>query len=136
MASSKVKILVIDDEPDICTLIKEYLGHSGDIEVQKCGSVKEARKALSRGGYDAIVSDYQMPEEDGMMFLKSLRSKNDRTPFIILTGKGREEIVIDALNNGADAYLQKDNKPEILFAELRHHILAAVRRYRTGGIHA
>jgi PAS domain S-box-containing protein len=131
MATYRIRILVVDDEPDICTLVKEHLDSPGDIEVHTCHSVSEARKALSTNTYDAVVSDYQMPEEDGISFLKSLRAKGDRIPFIILTGKSREELVIDALNSGADAYLLKGGKAGIPFAELSHHIHAAVRRYRT-----
>ena len=57
--------------------------------------------------YDAIISDYQIPDMDGIEFLKKVRSSGNSIPFIIFTGKGREEVVIEALNAGADFYLQK-----------------------------
>jgi PAS domain S-box-containing protein len=131
MAAYRIKILVVEDEPDICAIMQEGLDRRGEIEVHTCLSVLEARKSLAKDSFDAIVSDYQMPDEDGIMFLKSLRAKGDRTPFIMLNGKGREEVVIEALNNGADAYLQKGENAGLLFVELRHHIQAAVRKYRT-----
>jgi PAS domain S-box-containing protein len=131
MAAYRIKILVVDDEPDICALVKDNLDRTGDIAVDTCQSVSEARKALANGHYDAIISDFKMPEEDGITFLKWLRGKNDRIPFIMLTGKGREDVVIEALNNGADAYLIKGDNPGSLFAELRHHVHASVRRFRT-----
>ena len=130
MASLKFQILVVDDEPDLCALTKEYLDRTEDMIVHTCYSVQTARIALAKNHYDVIVSDYQMPGEDGIQFLKSLRERHDRTPFILFTGKGREEVVIEALNNGADAYLQKGGKATTLFAELNHHINAAVRRKR------
>jgi len=65
---------------------------------------------------------------NGIEFLKSLRSKGNRTPFILFTGKGREEVVIEALNEGADFYLQKGWDSESLFAELEHKVNVAIGR--------
>jgi len=78
--------------------------------------------------YDAILSDYQMPEMNGIEFLKEVRRQYGEIPFILFTGKGREEIVIQAINNGADFYVQKGGEVESQFAELTHHIRAAVER--------
>ena len=52
-----------------------------------------------------------------------------RVPFILFTGKGREEVVIEAINNGADAYLQKVGEPRSLFAELEHRIVTSVQKH-------
>jgi PAS domain S-box-containing protein len=93
-------------------------------------SVREAMEKLAKKPYDIIVSDYQMPGEDGIQFLKSIRARGDRTPFILFTGKGREEVVIEALNNGADSYLQKGGDPVPQYAELEHRIQALVQRHR------
>lgn len=82
---------------------------------------------LEGSTYDAIVSDYQMPEMDGIEFLSFLRSQGNRVPFILFTGKGREEVVIRALNCGADFYLQKGGEPTSLFRELEHVVRDAVR---------
>ena len=80
--------------------------------------------------YDAIVSDYQMPKMDGIEFLKRIRESGNSIPFIIFTGKGREEVVIEAINSGADSYLQKGGDPKAQFAELAHRLRQAVRRSR------
>ena len=125
-----IMILVVDDEPDICFLTKEFLETSGHIDVDVTGSVAEAKAAIALRRYDAIVSDYQMPFEDGVQFLKSLRVSGDMTPFVLFTGKGREEIAIEALNNGADAYLQKGGEPRSLFVELEHRIFTIVQKHR------
>ena len=130
MPSSYIKILAVDDEPYLCKLTKEFLSVPGEIDVDTAFSVHQARKALASKHYDAIISDYQMPEEDGIQFLKSLRAEGDRTPFILFTGKGREEVVIEALNNGADSYLQKGGEPVSQYAELRHRIRESVQRHR------
>lgn len=123
-------IMVVDDELDICRLTKEFLETSDDLQVDTFISVREARGALSNNRYDAIVSDYQMPEEDGISFLRSLRENGDDTPFLLFTGKGREEIVIEALNSGANSYMQKGGHPSSLYLEMRHRILTHVDQHR------
>lgn len=114
MSSHPIQILSVDDEPDICDLTKEFLEITRKINVDIAGSVEEARRMIDQREYDAIVSDYQMPGENGIQFLKSLRASGDMIPFILFTGKGREEVVIEAINNGADAYLQKGGEPDPL----------------------
>jgi len=128
MASSLIRVLVVDDEPSICSLTKEFLELYGDIEVDFTYSVKSAKDVLATKSYDAIVSDYQMPDEDGIHFLKELRSTGDKIPFILFTGKGREEVVIEALNNGADFYIQKGGDPNALYTELTYKVRHAVSR--------
>ena len=63
---------------------------------------------------------------DGIEFLKQVRASGNSVPFIIFTGRGREEIVIQALNEGADFYLQKGGEPVSQFAELEHKVQVAV----------
>jgi PAS domain S-box-containing protein len=130
MPSSPIQILALDDEADLCALTKEFLEMSKDMKVDTASSVKEAMGRLTTKHYDVIVSDYQMPCEDGIKFLKSIRAAGDKTPFILFTGKGREEVVIEALNNGADSYLQKGGMPAPLYAELEHRIHTAVQKHR------
>jgi PAS domain S-box-containing protein len=90
-----------------------------------------ALKKLKTISYDVIVSDYMMPEMDGIEFLSIIRKKYPYLPFIIFTGRGREEVVIKAFEKGADFYLQKGGALKPQFAELEHKILAAVNQRRT-----
>ena len=128
MSAPRIRVLAVDDEPDLGFLSKEFLERSGDIQVDNVSSVAKARAALMSSRYDAIVSDYQMPVEDGIQFLKSLRASGDLIPFILFTGKGREEVVIEALNNGADSYLQKGGLPAPMYVELEHRVKTVVRK--------
>jgi PAS domain S-box-containing protein len=130
MPKSPIRVLAVDDEADICTLTKRFLEMSEALEVDTVCSVREALAELAKKRYDVIVSDYQMPEEDGIQFLKSLRAADNTVPFILFTGKGREEVVIEALNNGADSYLQKGGKSVPQYAELEHRIRVVVQRHR------
>jgi len=127
---NKVQVLVVDDELDLSELTKEFLEMRGDMHLECVSSVREALTKIAKNHYDAIVSDYQMPMEDGIQFLKLLRGAGDKTPFVLFTGKGREEVVIEALNNGADAYLQKGGQPLAQYAELGHRIMSLVGRHR------
>ncbi|MEI6796193.1 MAG: PAS domain S-box protein, partial [Methanomassiliicoccales archaeon] len=123
-------ILVVDDEPGLADLAKSFLTDSEDLEVETVSSVSEARTLLGQRHFDAIISDYQMPVEDGIQFLKSLRHKGDDIPFVLFTGRGREEVVIEALNNGADSYLQKGGLPVPVYTELEHRVRKAVQKHR------
>jgi len=67
---------------------------------------------------------------DGIAFLKYLKEQGDKTPFILFTGKSREDIAIEALNNGAAFYLQKGGSPLAVFAELENKIRSAVSHSR------
>ena len=125
-----IRVLMVDDDPAVLEITKVFLERSGDIEVEAVVSALEATERLQDGGYDVIVSDYVMPEMDGISFLKQVRCRGSEIPFILFTGKGREEVVIEALNNGADYYLQKDANPKVLYAELIHQIRQAAERQK------
>ncbi|PKL62611.1 MAG: histidine kinase [Methanomicrobiales archaeon HGW-Methanomicrobiales-2] len=122
------RILVVDDEPTLLELNRIYLEQSGDLQVETTSSAVQGLDMLSRAPYDAIVADYEMPEMNGIALLKEVRNRGMGIPFIIFSGRGREEVVIEALNNGADFYLQKGGNPSTQFAELRNMIFQAVRR--------
>jgi PAS domain S-box-containing protein len=123
-------ILYVDDEPGLLEIGKLFLEQDGQFRVETLTSASEALQILNRGQYDAIISDYQMPVMNGIEFLKRVRSSGNTVPFIIFTGRGREEIVIQALNEGADFYLQKGGEPVSQFAELAHKIRQAVQQRR------
>ena len=126
--TEKIRVLYVDDEPTLLEIGKIYLERDGTFYVDTLTSAGEALTRLNTERYDAIVSDYQMPEMDGITFLKRLKGSGNTTPFIIFTGRGREEVVIEALNSGADFYLQKGGEPKSQFAELSNKIRYAVTR--------
>jgi PAS domain S-box-containing protein len=123
-----ISVLYVDDEKELLELGKLFLEKSGHFRVDTVTSADDALSILKSTSYDAVVSDYQMPDMDGIAFLKAIRAGFPALPFIIFTGKGREEVVIEAFDNGADFYLQKGGNPTPQFLELGHKILAAVRQ--------
>ncbi len=125
-----ISILYVDDEPALLDIAKLFLEKNGDLTVDTVLSAHDAIERLRHRTYDAIVSDYQMPGMDGIAFLQHVRFAFDSIPFILFTGRGREEVVIEALNTGADFYLQKGSDPKAQFRELEHKIKHAVYRRR------
>ena len=119
-------VLYVDDEPGLLEIGKLFLEQSSRFNVDTITSAPDALTLLNYKSFDAIVADYQMPGMDGIEFLKRVRSSGNTIPFILFTGRGREEIVIQALNEGADFYLQKGGEPRSQFTELAHKIRQAV----------
>ncbi|MEI7433705.1 MAG: PAS domain S-box protein [Methanomicrobiales archaeon] len=122
-----ISLLYVDDEPDLLDVARLFLEDNKLFKVDTASSAAESITKMKDTRYDAIISDYQMPEMDGIEFLKHVRAESD-IPFGLFTGKGREEIVIEAINHGADFYLQKGGDPKALFAELSLKINQSVRR--------
>ncbi|MCK9579004.1 MAG: response regulator [Methanoregula sp.] len=126
-----ITLLYVDDEPDLLDLGKLFLERGGEFSVTITCSAQDGLEKLSTSAFDAVISDYQMPDMDGLEFLNQVRSLYGNLPFILFTGRGREEVVIEAINLGVDFYLQKGGDAKSQFAELRHKILIALERRRT-----
>lgn len=122
-----IQVLHVDDERALLRVAKQCLEMQGPFEVENASSVEEAVERMKKRTYDVIVSDYKMTRKDGLEFLKELREKCNPIPFIILTGKGEEDVAIKALNYGADRYINKSGDPETMYAELAHSIKKAAK---------
>ncbi|MCK9631207.1 MAG: PAS domain S-box protein [Methanoregula sp.] len=125
-----ITVLYVDDEPELLEVTRVFLEQAGEFEVRISTSAREMLDSGTVPSCDAIVSDYQMPEMDGIAFLKEVRERFADLPFILFTGRGREEVAIEALNYGADFYIQKGGEPRAQFAELSNKIRYAVSRKR------
>src|SRR5665647_1900350 len=125
-----IRVLYVDDEASLLELAKEFLEAPNEIILETATNAPSGMRIIEEGEIDVVVSDYVMPDMDGLAFLRELRRSGNDIPFILLTGKGREEVVIEALNEGADSYLQKGGHPRPQFAELSHRIYRAVERRR------
>lgn len=113
----KHRVLVVDDDVELCELLERYLGSEG-FEV---GSVHEGesgvREALG-GGADAVVLDVMLPGFDGFEVLRRIRARS-KIPVIMLTARGDDVDRIVGLEIGADDYLPKPFNPRELAARLR-----------------
>ena len=118
------RVLVIDDDSGICSLIKEYLEPEFHIETEGRGD-DGAQRALV-GDFALIVLDVMMPGMDGFGVLRELRAKNCATPVLMLTARGDDVDRIVGLELGADDYLPKPFNPRELSARI-HAILRRTR---------
>ena len=121
-----ITVLYVDDEEGLLGLGKIFLERMGNFVVEITDSPLKAIELIGSSRYDAIISDYEMPGMNGIDLLKEVRKRYGDLPFILFTGRGREEVVIQAINNGADFYLQKGGDPKSQFAELEHKVTQAV----------
>ena len=126
-----ISLLLVDDEDELLSIARRFTARSRDIELTTSTSSAGALEMHRNHPFDAIIFDLKMPEMDGIEFIKKLRDGGDTTPFIILTGKGGEQVAAEALNSGADFSLAKGGDPEALFAELTRMVRLSVRNRRT-----
>lgn len=118
-------ILIIDDDPDICTLVGGFFRKNG-FEVTVAHHGKGLRDVLDRHHVDLIVLDLMLPDEDGLVLCRNLRSRSN-IPVIILSSRGEEMDRIIGLEMGADDYLPKPFHPRELLARVK----SVLRRSRS-----
>ncbi|MGA3191305.1 MAG: PAS domain S-box protein [Candidatus Bathyarchaeia archaeon] len=124
-----IRVLHVDDELGFLKIAKQCLEMQGPFHVDTAGSVGEALNKLKETEYDAVVSDYQMPGKDGLEFLEMLRKNGNTIPFVMFTGKGREEVAVKAWSLGADHYVNKTGDPETVYCELAHCLRSTVEKH-------
>ncbi|MGD0645684.1 MAG: PAS domain S-box protein [Candidatus Bathyarchaeia archaeon] len=111
-------ILHVDDDISFLKISRQILEAEGNFEIDNATSVDEAFQKLGTKSYDAVISDYEMPLKDGLDLLRELRGQQNDIPFILFTGKGREDVAVKALNLSADRYINKNGSPEAVYCEL------------------
>jgi PAS domain S-box-containing protein len=123
-----IEILYIDDETDLLDVGKSHLEMSGEFHIDTALSLQGAMEKVERVDYDGIIADHHMPSLNSIGLLKKLRSEGNFIPFILFTGRGQEEVAIEALNSGADFYLQKGSDPQSQFIELQQRLRETIWR--------
>jgi len=118
------KILIIDDDERLCTMLQQYLGNAGYTTVS-CHTIASGLAALKQEAFDALVLDLMLPDGDGLDACRQLRTFSD-IPVLMLTARGEAMDRIIGLEIGADDYLPKPFEPRELQARLK----AILRRGR------
>ena len=117
---ARVRILVVDDEPDILELIRYNLTRN-NYEMIGVASGEEAFTSLRRSPPDLVVLDLMLPGIDGLEVCRRLKNdaRTSAIPVIILSAKGEEADVVAGLELGADDYLSKPFSPRVLLARIK-----------------
>jgi two-component system OmpR family response regulator/two-component system response regulator QseB len=116
-----VKLLLVEDDAMLGAAMKRGLEKAGYV-VDWAHDGDEALGALSAQTYATVLLDLSLPNLDGLEALKNLRTRNDPTPVIIVTARGRGDQKIDGLDAGADDYLVKPFDLDELLARIRAQI--------------
>lgn len=108
-AAAKIRAVVVDDQLTMRTLVRSSLQQIGVSDVRDFPGPAEALAALKGQGAHVIFSDFNMPDIDGLQFLKAVRSDPamKTTAFILLTGRADKDLVQKAAKLGANNYMVK-----------------------------
>lgn len=87
-----LSVLCVDDDPDLLLVTRLYLEQDGTMAVTTCPSPARALYLVKRTGFDIIVSDYEMPGMDGLLFYEKIRALGCRAPFFLFTGRDKSGI--------------------------------------------
>ena len=130
MPGQGIRVLHADDEPGLAELAAEFIHRSNaEIQVTVVTSGPEALATLADGAFDCVVSDFDMPEMNGIELLEHVRESNPDLPFILFTGKGSEEVASEAISKGVSDYLQKESGTD-QYRILANRIDNLVRQHR------
>jgi len=113
-----MRILIVEDEPDLLDALKKQLQSSG-YSVDACGNGLDAEDYLKMATYDAVVLDIMLPGIDGLTLLKKMRAEGNTTHVLLLTALDSIENKVNGLDAGADDYLVKPFAYDELLARLR-----------------
>jgi DNA-binding NtrC family response regulator len=113
-----ISLLYVDDEPDLLSLGKIFLELSGDLLVDTAISAKTAITMMKSHNYSVIVSDYQMPEMNGIEFFAEVQRIDNNMPFILFTIREWEEVSSQALHDRRIFYLQKEGDARAQYTAL------------------
>ena len=108
-----MKIVIVDDEPDMRESISQWLVLSG-FEVEACGSAEEVLKQIAPDWPGVVITDMRMPGMDGMTFLKRLMGIDSALPVIMITGHGDVPMAVEAMRIGAMDFVEKPFNPDRL----------------------
>jgi PAS domain S-box-containing protein len=128
-AINQIRVLHVDDEPDLADLVATYLEDEDDrLVVETAHRASEGMELLDDRVFDCVISDYDMPGMDGIDFLATVREEYLDLPFILFTGKGSEEVASEAIATGVSDYLQKQAGTE-QYELLANRVTNAVEQY-------
>ncbi|HIC97200.1 MAG TPA: response regulator [Aquificaceae bacterium] len=116
MPPTDIKVLVVDDMSTMRRIIRTILNQLGYTNVEEAENGKQALAKLKKEKFDFLITDWNMPEMDGLSLVKAVRSDEELKglPILMVTAEAKKESVIEALKAGVNNYIVKPFTPEIL----------------------
>lgn len=117
------RILIVDDDQDICALLKRFLGRH-DYEADTCQRGEDCLQKITKEKYDLVLSDFRLPDIEGLALLKAIKEINAGLPVIIITGYSDVKVAVTAIKMGAYDYVTKPIYPEEILNTIKSALAA------------
>ena len=132
VTTDPARVLYVDDDPSFTEMLSTVLERETDcLVIETARDAETGLETVREEPIDCVVSDYSMPGTDGLEFLHSVREEDDELPFLLLTGRGNEDIASEAISAGVTDYIQKQGGTDH-YSLLANRITNAVEQYRAG----
>ncbi len=121
MFNLTIKVLVVDDFPTMRRIVKNLLKQLGFENIDEAEDGGQAMQRLKSGNYGLVISDWNMPNVEGIELLRNVRKETEplkNIPFLMVTAEAEKEKVIEAIKAGVDNYIVKPFTAEILKEKL------------------
>ncbi|TVQ14340.1 MAG: sigma-54-dependent Fis family transcriptional regulator [Bacteroidetes bacterium] len=105
------KVLIVDDDVNFCVILKSYLGRKG-YEADEAYTCNDALRLLQKNGYDVVLTDFRLPDKNGLELLKEIKDKNSDAVVILMTAYADIRMAVKAIKLGAFEYVTKPVNPE------------------------
>ncbi len=116
MPPPDIRILVVDDMSTMRRIIKTILNQLGYTNIEEAENGKQALAKLKKEKFDFVITDWNMPEMDGLSLVKAIRNDEElkSLPVLMVTAEAKKENVMEALKAGVNNYIVKPFTPEVL----------------------
>lgn len=118
---SHESILIVDDDVDLLSVLNDII--SEEYNVYTAEGAKLGLEILKQKRIDCILTDFKMPEINGLQFIEKIKQFYPHIPVILITGNGQDPQVKSALMHGVFDYLDKPFQPEVLLNRIKHSML-------------
>jgi DNA-binding NtrC family response regulator len=122
MPTSRLRLLLVDDDPVSSEVLRSELEHRGGLAVQPVPSGEEALSRIRKGAWDAVLTDVMMPEMDGIELVRRIRTMDASLPVFLFTGKATLRRAVEGIRAGANDFLPKPVNAEALLALLERAV--------------
>lgn len=113
------KVLIIDDDVDICMLLNRFLSKNG-YHVEEAFRGEHGLKMLIKGKFDVVLCDFRLPDFDGLELIREIRKQRPETQVIIITGYSDVKVAVKTLKSGAFDYVTKPIQPEEILLTIKN----------------